>query len=67
MPPKRLNKARERKSLLNIGEKYINTSGKMVAARSLGADCNLSTCGRRCKDNVSDDQNLVVLKVFGRA
>ena len=52
--PKRINNAKERKSLLNTGEKYINRSGHVVAARSVWVGCNQNTCRIRCKDEVSE-------------
>ncbi|GFR67145.1 spherulin-1B [Elysia marginata] len=62
-PPKRVNKAKERKKSLNYGEEYITNRGKTVAARSLGISCNQNTCKIRCKDKVSQDQRLVIPKV----
>ncbi|GFR68071.1 hypothetical protein ElyMa_005599400 [Elysia marginata] len=54
-PPKWVNKAKERKKLLNHGEEYITNRGKTVAVRSLVIVCNQNTCKRRCKDKVSQD------------
>ena len=36
----------------------------MVAAMSLGAGCNQNTGRRRCKDKVSEDQRLLILKAY---
>ncbi|GFS03845.1 hypothetical protein ElyMa_002897300 [Elysia marginata] len=63
-PPKRVNKAKERKKSLNYGEENTTNRGKTVAARSLGIGCNQNTCKRRCKDKVSQDQRLVIVKAY---
>ena len=62
--PKRVNKAKERKSLLNLGEEYINKTGNTVAAKSLGIGCSKDICKRRCKLKMNEEQRMVILRAY---
>lgn len=63
-PEKRVNKAKKRKRLYNLGEEYVSKKGKTTAARSLGTGCDQKSCKRRCHDKIDPQLRLAILKTY---